>query len=175
MLFDSAGKVETATSTEIDQQVDEKNPDSDTVTLDSPTDDTLDGSINEFPKYTRYAVVASCFMLQALSCGSIHSWGIQQEYLTAHDFAGDEGRIKTLSYIGTLMYFGVYLWGMLAGWLAEVWSYRKLCFIGVVCLAVGPLAASFCSEVRKIAMPILHNTAPAIRAAQMCLANIGDI
>ncbi|KAI8324850.1 MFS general substrate transporter [Martensiomyces pterosporus] len=100
----------------------------------------------EFPRHTRYAVIAGCFVLQGLSCGTIHSWGVQQEYLATHDFDGDTKRIKTLNYIGTLMYFGLYLWGMLAGWMAEVWSYRKLCFIGVVFMAAGQLVASFCRE-----------------------------
>ncbi|KAJ2910002.1 hypothetical protein GGI21_001310 [Coemansia aciculifera] len=107
--------------------------------------DSTDNSL-EFPKYTRYAVVASCFVFQVLSCGLQISWGVQQEYLAANVYKGEPGKIKMLSYIGTLMYFGIYFWGMLAGWLAEVWSYRKLCFVGIVIMALGQLLASFCKE-----------------------------
>ncbi|KAJ2243474.1 hypothetical protein GGI13_006586, partial [Coemansia sp. RSA 455] len=99
-----------------------------------------------FPTYTRYAVVASCFVIQGLSCGLVHAWGVQQEYLAANVYVGEPSKIKTLGYIGTLMYFSLYLWGMLAGWLAEVWSYRKLCFVGIVIMALGQLLASFCKE-----------------------------
>ncbi|KAJ1999571.1 hypothetical protein GGI04_004517 [Coemansia thaxteri] len=99
-----------------------------------------------FPSYTRYAVVASCFIIQGLSCGLVHAWGVQQEYLATNVYAGQPAKIKTLGYIGTLMYFGLYFWGMLAGWLAEVWSYRKLCFVGVAVMALGQLLASFCKE-----------------------------
>ncbi|KAJ2040683.1 hypothetical protein GGI08_003732 [Coemansia sp. S2] len=99
-----------------------------------------------FPAYTRYAVVASCFVIQGLSCGLVRAWGVQQEYLAANVYVGEPSKIKTLGYIGTLMYFSLYLWGMLAGWLAEVWSYRKLCFVGIVIMALGQLLASFCKE-----------------------------
>ncbi|KAJ2491418.1 hypothetical protein IWW37_002302 [Coemansia sp. RSA 2050] len=109
--------------------------------LNNALDPTL-----EFPTYTRYAVVASCFVIQGLSCGLVHSWGVQQEYLAANVYVDEASKIKTLSYIGTLMYFSLYLWGMLAGWLAEVWSYRKLCFVGIVIMAIGQLLASFCKE-----------------------------
>ncbi|KAI9501786.1 major facilitator superfamily domain-containing protein [Coemansia spiralis] len=99
-----------------------------------------------FPRYTRYAVIVGCFVIQALSCGTIHAFGVQQEYLTANVYAGEQNKIKALGYIGTLMFFGIYIWGMLAGWLAEVWSYRKICFIGVVIMALGQVLASFCRE-----------------------------
>ncbi|KAJ1963709.1 hypothetical protein GGI12_001899 [Dipsacomyces acuminosporus] len=114
-------------------------------TLDAPNQDTTDAA-KEFPPYTRYTVIAGSFVLQGLSCGFNHSWGVQQEYLTTHEFANDESKIKTLGYIATLMIFSLYLWGMLAGWLAEVWSYRKLCFISVVFMSLGQLLASFCKE-----------------------------
>ncbi|KAJ2822636.1 hypothetical protein IWW50_004127 [Coemansia erecta] len=102
--------------------------------------------IKEFPRHTRYLVVASCFVIQGLSCGVVHSWGVQQEYLANNVYTGETKKIETLSYIGTLMFFSVYFWGMPAGWIAEVWSYRKLCFIGIVIMAVGELLASFCKE-----------------------------
>ncbi|ORX74301.1 MFS general substrate transporter, partial [Linderina pennispora] len=113
--------------------------DSDAATLDPPADEAPADCAKEFPKYTRYAVVASCFMLQALSCGSIHSWGIQQEYLIAHDFAGDKGRIKTLSYIGTLMYFGV-LAGLRFG------RTKRCALLASFSWRLALMAASFCSE-----------------------------
>ncbi|KAJ1671410.1 hypothetical protein GGF38_000832 [Coemansia sp. RSA 25] len=100
----------------------------------------------EFPEYTRYAVVAGCFVLQGLSCGIVNSWGVQQEYLAANTYDGEPAKLKLLSYIGTLMYFGIFFWGMLGGWLADVWSYRKLCFVGIVIMALGQLLASFCKE-----------------------------
>ncbi|KAJ2593997.1 hypothetical protein H4R99_005933 [Coemansia sp. RSA 1722] len=105
-----------------------------------------DDPTKRFPAYTRYGVVAGCFVLQGLSCGLVHSWGVQQEYLSENVYADRPDKVKTLSYIGTLMFFGLYLWGMLAGWVAEVWSYRKLCFGGVVTMALGQLLASFCKE-----------------------------
>ncbi|KAJ2845095.1 hypothetical protein GGI22_006665, partial [Coemansia erecta] len=100
----------------------------------------------EFPRYTRYGVIVGCFIIQALACGTVHAWGVQQEYLATNVYAGDENGIKTLSYIGTLMFFSIYIWGMLAGWLAEVWSYRKLCAIGVVLMALGQIVGSFCKR-----------------------------
>ncbi|KAJ2461007.1 hypothetical protein GGF42_000475 [Coemansia sp. RSA 2424] len=100
----------------------------------------------KFPAYTRYAVVAGCFVLQGLSCGILNSWGVQQEYLAANVYDGEPAKLKLLSYIGTLMYFGIFFWGMLGGWLAEVWSYRKLCFVGTMIMALGQLLASFCKE-----------------------------
>ncbi|KAJ2084440.1 hypothetical protein H4R24_000070 [Coemansia sp. RSA 988] len=99
-----------------------------------------------FPRYTRYSVVASCFVIQGLACGLIHSWGVQQEYLANNVYNENPEKIKTLGYIGTLMFFGIYLWGMPAGWIAEVWSYRKLCLIGILIMALGQLLASFCTE-----------------------------
>ncbi|KAJ2889476.1 hypothetical protein IWW38_004685 [Coemansia aciculifera] len=110
------------------------------------TDSSDIDPILKFPAYTRYAVVASCFVIQGLSAGLVHAWGVQQEYLAANVYNGDSAKIKTLGYIGTLMYFSMYIWGMLAGWLAEVWSYRKLCFVGIVIMALGQLLASFCYE-----------------------------
>ncbi|KAJ2317889.1 hypothetical protein H4S01_000046 [Coemansia sp. RSA 2610] len=100
----------------------------------------------EFPRYTRYMVVASCFVIQGLACGVVHSWGVQQEYLANNVYTGDTKKIETLSYIGTLMFFSVYFWGMPAGWVAEVWSYRKLCFLGTLVMALGELLASFSKE-----------------------------
>ncbi|KAJ2720536.1 hypothetical protein GGI07_004540 [Coemansia sp. Benny D115] len=119
-----------------------------TVETSTATADTVshDDPAKEFNKYTRYGVVASCFVIQGLSCGLVHSWGVQQEYLASHVYADEPSKIKTLSYIGTLMFFGLYLWGLLAGWVAEVWSYRKLCFIGIIIMALGQLLASFCKE-----------------------------
>ncbi|KAJ2800776.1 hypothetical protein H4R20_003937 [Coemansia guatemalensis] len=102
--------------------------------------------IKAFPRHTRYMVIASCFVIQGLACGLIHSWGVQQEYLANNVYNGNPGKIKTLGYIGTLMFFGIYLWGMPAGWIAEVWSYRKLCLSGVFMMALGQLLASFCKE-----------------------------
>ncbi|KAJ2746776.1 hypothetical protein GGI20_001106 [Coemansia sp. BCRC 34301] len=99
-----------------------------------------------FPAYTRYAVVAGCFVIQGLSCGLVHAWGVQQEYLAANVYDGSPSKLKTLSYVGTIMYFSLYFWGMLAGWLAEVWSYPRLCLIGVMIMALGQLLASFCTE-----------------------------
>ncbi|KAJ2360785.1 hypothetical protein H4S02_011854, partial [Coemansia sp. RSA 2611] len=98
-----------------------KSPATGALIIDGGADlnNTLDPTL-EFPTYTRYAVVASCFVIQGLSCGLVHSWGVQQEYLAANVYVGETSKIKTLSYIGTLMYFSLYLWGMLAGWLAEV-------------------------------------------------------
>ncbi|KAJ2809783.1 hypothetical protein H4S07_003061 [Coemansia furcata] len=119
----------------------EARPTEDSVGLSSDFDPAL-----KFPAYTRYATVAGCFVLQGLSCGVLNSWGVQRQYLAANVYNGDTAKIKTLSYVGTLMFFGLYLWAMIAGWLAEVWSYRKLCFLGVVAMALGPLIASFCSE-----------------------------
>ncbi|KAJ2503753.1 hypothetical protein IWW47_002861, partial [Coemansia sp. RSA 2052] len=61
-------------------------------------------------------------------------------------YDGEPAKLKLLIYIGTLMYFGIFFWGMLGGWLADVWSYRKLCFVGIVIMALGQLLASFCKE-----------------------------
>ncbi|KAJ1737922.1 hypothetical protein LPJ72_000077 [Coemansia sp. Benny D160-2] len=115
------------------------------VDIENDMSDTVDPA-KEFPRYTRYAVIAGCFVIQALSCGTIHAWGVQQEYLAANVYAGDESGIKTLGYVGTLMFFGIYIWGMLAGWMAEVWSYRKLCVIGVLLMFLGQLLGSFCKQ-----------------------------
>ncbi|KAJ2910208.1 hypothetical protein GGI21_001096 [Coemansia aciculifera] len=117
----------------------------------SSNDTTLSDSASidtslEFSTYTRYAVVASCFVIQALSSGFLVSWGVQQEYLAANIYNGKPEKIKMVSYIVTIMLFSLFLWGMLAGWLAEVWSYRKLCFVGIVIMALGQLLASFCKE-----------------------------
>ncbi|KAJ1736253.1 hypothetical protein LPJ61_000037 [Coemansia biformis] len=100
----------------------------------------------EFPPYTRYLVVAGSFVIQGLACGVVHAWGVQLEYLASHEYAGDDAKIRTLSYVGALMFFGIYFWGMPAGWIAEVWSYPKLCLIGTVIMALGQLLASFCKE-----------------------------
>ncbi|KAJ2549134.1 hypothetical protein IWW35_003885 [Coemansia sp. RSA 1878] len=117
----------------------------DVSTADTTSPSTTD-EIKEHPRYTRYLVIASCFTIQGLSCGVVHSWGVQQEYLANNVYKDEPKKIETLSYIGTLMFFSLYLWGMPAGWIAEVWSYRNLCFIGVVIMAVGQVLASFCSE-----------------------------
>ncbi|KAJ2031411.1 hypothetical protein IWW57_000726 [Coemansia sp. S610] len=119
----------------------ETQPAEDSVVLSSDVDPRL-----EFPAYTRYAVVAGCFVIQGLVCGLLNSWGVQQQYLVANVYDGELSKKKTLSYIGTLMFFNFYFWAMLAGWLAEVWSYRKLCFVGIVIMALGQLLASFCKE-----------------------------
>ncbi|KAJ2047263.1 hypothetical protein IW146_003859 [Coemansia sp. RSA 922] len=114
-----------------------------------PTEDTVSSDLDPrsgFPAYTRYAVIVGCFVLQGLSCGVVNSWGVQRQYLAANVYAGETSKIRMLSYTGTLMFFSLYLWGMLAGWLAEVWSYRKLCFVGVLAMALGQLLASFCEE-----------------------------
>ncbi|KAJ1840173.1 hypothetical protein LPJ73_006513 [Coemansia sp. RSA 2703] len=122
----------------------------DVAEVSTPVEDIIvppvDDPAKSFPRHTRYSVIASCFVLQGLSCGLVHSWGVQQRYLASNVYADSPHKIKTLSYIGTLMFFSLYFWGMLAGWVAEVWSFRKLCFIGVVFMAVGQLTASFCTE-----------------------------
>ncbi|KAJ2794912.1 hypothetical protein H4R21_005312, partial [Coemansia helicoidea] len=100
----------------------------------------------EFPPYTRYLVVAGSFVIQGLACGVVHAWGVQMEYLSSHVFAGDDAKTSTLSYVGTLMLFSIYFWGLLAGWIAEVWSYQGTCLVGTVIMAVGQLVASFCKE-----------------------------
>ncbi|KAJ2714279.1 hypothetical protein H4R19_001814 [Coemansia spiralis] len=112
-----------------------------------------DGSVHtaadvapEFPRHTRYLVVAGSFVIQGLACGVVHAWGVQMEYLSTHEFAGDEAKIGALSYVGTLMFFSLYFWGLLAGWVAEVWSYPGLCLIGTVVMAVSQVLASFCKE-----------------------------
>ncbi|KAJ2656825.1 hypothetical protein IW148_005466 [Coemansia sp. RSA 1199] len=118
----------------------------DVSTATDITNSAITDEIKEHPRYTRYLVVASCFIIQGLSCGVVHSWGVQQEYLANNTYKDEPQKIKTLSYIGTLMFFSVYFWGMPAGWIAEVWSYRNLCFIGIVIMALGEVLASFCSE-----------------------------
>ncbi|KAJ1773829.1 hypothetical protein EV179_000148 [Coemansia sp. RSA 487] len=115
------------------------------VDIENTPSDALDPA-KEFPCYTRYAVIAGCFIIQGLSCGTIHAWGVQQEYLATNVYVDDENGIKTLGYIGTLMFFGIYIWGMLAGWVAEVWSYRKLCAIGVLLMSLGQILGSFCKQ-----------------------------
>ncbi|KAJ1679213.1 hypothetical protein EV182_002505 [Spiromyces aspiralis] len=72
-------------------------------------------------------VTFCCFLLMALSCGTIHAWGIQQEYLLSHEFKGSDA--TALNWVGTLQYFGMYLLGVPAGWLSETWSYPVTCFL----------------------------------------------
>ncbi|KAJ2163144.1 hypothetical protein GGF46_000073 [Coemansia sp. RSA 552] len=111
---------------------------------DTPTPSST--ATPEFPPHTRYLVVASCFLIQGLACGVVHSWGVMQEYLANNVYVGETKKIETLSYIGTLMFFSIYFWGFPAGWIAEVWSYSKLCLIGTWVMALGQLLASFCKE-----------------------------
>ncbi|KAJ2454921.1 hypothetical protein EV183_001182 [Coemansia sp. RSA 2336] len=108
--------------------------------------ESIQDAIKRFPPYTRYLVVASCFVIQGITCGIVHAWGVQQEYLANNVYQDEPEKVNTLGYIGTIMFFSAYFWGMPAGWVAEVWSYRKLCFIGVPIAALGNLLASFSKE-----------------------------
>ncbi|KAJ1915137.1 hypothetical protein H4219_004470 [Mycoemilia scoparia] len=89
-------------------------------------------------------VIFCCFLLLALSCGTIHSWGIQQEYLLSHEFKGSDASV--LSWVGTLQYILMYMLGIPGGWLAETWSYPLTCFAGTICLALGEFLGSYSKE-----------------------------
>ena len=102
--------------------------------IDNPRTYTIIGCI----------VTACSFLLLALSCGTIHAWGVQQEYLLSHEFKNSDATV--LNWVGTLQYVGMYLLGIPAGWLAETWSYPLTCFLGAIFLALGQLLGSFCKE-----------------------------
>ncbi|KAJ2374058.1 hypothetical protein IW150_003310, partial [Coemansia sp. RSA 2607] len=82
----------------------------DVAEVSTPVEDIIvppvDDSAKSFPRHTRYSVIASCFVLQGLSCGLVHSWGVQQRYLASNVYADSPHKIKTLSYIEGIV-FGI--------------------------------------------------------------------
>ncbi|KAJ2864604.1 hypothetical protein GGH94_002812 [Coemansia aciculifera] len=97
-----------------------------------PTEDSVSSGLDstlEFPAYTRYAVVAGCFVLQGLSCGVVNSWGVQQQYLAANVYVGEPAKIKMLSYTVVMA-----LGQLLASFCKEPW---QLCLTEGVLFGLG--------------------------------------
>ncbi|KAJ1915135.1 hypothetical protein H4219_004468 [Mycoemilia scoparia] len=95
-------------------------------------------------KYYRYIVLACCFILSGFSSGTIHTWGIQQEYMVNTMFKNaDKKTMMMLDWIGTLQFFFSLFSGIFAGILIKKISVRYTGLVGTTSIALGQILASF--------------------------------
>ncbi|KAJ2401399.1 hypothetical protein GGI23_001424 [Coemansia sp. RSA 2559] len=89
-----------------------------------------------------WAVVASgCFMLM-FSMGCVNSYGAYQTYYHLNQFPNES--VSTLSWVGTLQFGGMCIFGIPAGILAERFDTRLVTFVGGLIMGVSLIIASFC-------------------------------
>ncbi|KAJ2584098.1 hypothetical protein GGH95_000608, partial [Coemansia sp. RSA 1836] len=91
-----------------------------------------------------WTVVASgCFMMM-FSMGCVNSYGSYQTYYYLHQFPHEA--TSTLSWIGTLQFAIMNLFGIPAGILCERFDSRLVTFLGGLIMGLALVAASFCDS-----------------------------
>ncbi|KAJ2818110.1 hypothetical protein GGI24_005197, partial [Coemansia furcata] len=101
-------------------------------------------SLEHKPTDSLYAwtVVASgCFMLM-FSMGCVNSYGSYQTYYHLHQFPHEP--TSTLSWIGTMQFAIMNLFGIPSGILCERFDSRLVTFVGGLIMGVALIIASFC-------------------------------
>ncbi|KAJ2384346.1 hypothetical protein GGI05_005037 [Coemansia sp. RSA 2603] len=93
--------------------------------------------------YGWVVVVAGCFMLM-FSMGCVNSYGSYQTYYHLNQFP--EEAMSTLSWIGTLQFAVMNLFGIPSGILCERFDSRLVTFVGGLIMGVALIIASFCDS-----------------------------
>ncbi|KAJ2556916.1 hypothetical protein EV175_001678 [Coemansia sp. RSA 1933] len=87
--------------------------------------------------------VSGCIMLM-FSMGCVNSYGSYQTYYHLNRFPDEP--VSTLSWIGTLQFAGMCIFGIPAGILCERFDTRLVTFIGGLIMGVSLIIASFCDS-----------------------------
>ncbi|KAI9500824.1 major facilitator superfamily domain-containing protein, partial [Coemansia spiralis] len=91
--------------------------------------------------YGWVVVAAGCFMLM-FSMGCVNSYGSYQTYYHLHQFPSEP--VSTLSWVGTLQFAVMNLFGIPAGILCERLDTRLVTFTGGLIMGISLIIASFC-------------------------------
>ncbi|KAJ2448085.1 hypothetical protein GGF42_005238 [Coemansia sp. RSA 2424] len=93
--------------------------------------------------YGWIVVASGCFMMM-FSMGCVNSYGSYQTYYHLHQFPHEA--TSTLSWIGTLQFAIMNLFGIPAGILCERFDSRLVTFLGGLIMGLALVAASFCDS-----------------------------
>ncbi|KAJ1800442.1 hypothetical protein LPJ59_001100, partial [Coemansia sp. RSA 2399] len=89
-----------------------------------------------------WAVVASSFIMLNFCMGCVNAYGSYQTYYHLNQFP--DAPMSTLSWIGTLQFGVMNLFGILSGILCERFDIRIITFTGGLIMGVSLIIASFC-------------------------------
>ncbi|KAJ2400146.1 hypothetical protein GGI23_002218 [Coemansia sp. RSA 2559] len=89
-----------------------------------------------------WAVVVSGSIMLMFSMGCVNSYGSYQTYYHLNQFPNEP--VSTLSWIGTLQFAGMCIFGIPAGILCERFDTRVVTFVGGLIMGVSLVIASFC-------------------------------
>ncbi|KAG0210340.1 hypothetical protein BGX28_009392 [Mortierella sp. GBA30] len=90
-----------------------------------------------------WVVVGACFLNNFALLGIMFSWGIFQQLYKTEIFPG---QVSAVSWIGTLAFGCMYIFGGVASLFAARIGYRNMIWMGSVLVAGGCIAASFATE-----------------------------
>ncbi|KAJ1662716.1 hypothetical protein EV178_005667 [Coemansia sp. RSA 1646] len=88
-------------------------------------------------------VVSGCFMLM-FSMGCVNSYGAYQTYYHLNQFPNES--VSTLSWVGTLQFGVMNIFGIPAGIFCERFDTRLVTFAGGLIMGVALIIASFCDD-----------------------------
>ncbi|KAJ2720624.1 hypothetical protein GGI07_004504 [Coemansia sp. Benny D115] len=91
-----------------------------------------------------WVVVASGFLMLMFSMGCVNSYGSYQTYYLRNQFPNE--LTSTLSWIGTLQFAVMNLFGIPSGILCERFDSRLVTFVGGLIMGVALIIASFCDD-----------------------------
>ncbi|KAJ1662696.1 hypothetical protein IW140_006197 [Coemansia sp. RSA 1813] len=91
-----------------------------------------------------WAVVASGGVMMMFSMGGINAYGAYQTYYHLNQFPNEP--MSNLSWVGTLQFAGMSVFGIPAGILCERFDTRIVTFIGGLIMGVSLIIASFCDS-----------------------------
>ncbi|KAK9719237.1 hypothetical protein K7432_004931 [Basidiobolus ranarum] len=114
--------------------------------LKRDTEVNLPNASDSFPEGGwGWLVVASSFLIHFIVLGIQYTFGIYQQHYTAVVFPGVKE--SEVSLIGTLGSSIMFIFGIVAGRLADSYGFKKVQFTGNIVLCGGLIAASFASQV----------------------------
>ncbi|KAI1321607.1 hypothetical protein EDD11_003087 [Mortierella claussenii] len=91
-----------------------------------------------------WVVVGACFLNNFALLGILFSWGIFQQLYKTEIFPG---QVSAISWIGTLAFGCMYIFGGVFSLFAAKVGYRKMIWTGSILVAGGCVGASFATEV----------------------------
>lgn len=93
-----------------------------------------------------WVVVVACFLNNFSMLGIMFSWGIFQQLYTTDVFPG---QVSAVSWIGTLAFGCMYIFGGVFSLFAAKIGYRRMVLTGSILVAGGLVGASFATSVKK--------------------------
>ncbi|KAG0230561.1 hypothetical protein BGW42_000865 [Actinomortierella wolfii] len=91
-----------------------------------------------------WVVVAACFLNNFAMLGNLFSWGIFQQEYSKNSFPG---QVSAVSWIGTLAFGVMYMFGSVCSMFAAKIGYRKMVLTGAVFVTGSLVAASFATQI----------------------------